>query len=191
MQDSPVYVSLEFTPNPNTLKYSVNRMLLEQGTLNFPTAADAQSKSPLAEKLFEVKGISGVMFGRDFVTITKSDEGNWDAVNQSVSKLIDDHLSRELPVAHPEALSEINEPKGTVGNSETETKIRQILDEEIRPAVAQDGGDITFDRFEDGIVYLYLQGSCAGCPSATATLKMGIEDRLKQILPEVKEVKAI
>jgi Fe-S cluster biogenesis protein NfuA len=135
-----------------------------------------------------VPGIAGVMIGRDFVTITKTDEGDWDVVHKSASEALYDHLSKNLPVF--EAGADVGGGHQGGGGA-IEGKIRDILDREIRPAVAMDGGDITFDRFEDGVVYLYLQGSCAGCPSSTATLKNGIETRLRDAIPEVREVVSI
>ncbi len=185
--DSPVYVTLEFTPNPNTLKYSVNRPLIEKGAANFLNLEDAKMRSPLAAKLFEVSGICGVMIGKGFVTVTKSEDGDWDVVHKSSSSIIEKHLNQNEPVLN--FTEEQDGHKG--GNSEIETKIRNILDEEIRPAVAMDGGDITFEKFENGTVYVYLQGACSGCPSSTATLKMGIETRLKEAIPEVVEVVAV
>ena len=185
--DQPVYVSLEFTPNPNTLKYSVNRQLLEKGTANFTSKGEADARSPLAAKLFAVNGIAGVMIGKDFVTVTKSEEGDWDAVHKTASGIIEKSLSAGEVILNEGA--SVSAPKG--GDTEAEVKIRGIIENEIRPAVAMDGGDITFEKFEDGVVYLYLQGSCAGCPSSTMTLKMGIENRLKQVVPEVKEVVSV
>ena len=187
-QNQEVYVSLEFTPNPNTLKYSVNRQLLEKGAVNIARAADAAAKSPLAQKLFGVPGICGVMIGSNFVTVTKAEEGDWDVVHKSSSEIIESHLKAGEPVVNEAALK-ADAHKG--GSTEIEKRIREILDNEIRPAVAMDGGDITFDRFDGGTVYLYMQGSCAGCPSSTATLKMGIETRLKEAIPEVVEVVAV
>lgn len=185
-----VYVSLEFTPNPNTLKYSVNRQILDKGAMNFIRKADAEAKSPLAAKLFGVEGISGVMIGKDFVTVTKTESGDWDNVHKTASTMIEEHLYNNEPVFNAGALDAQGEPTGQ-GNGAIETKIREILDNEIRPAVAMDGGDITFERFENGTVYLHLQGSCAGCPSSTITLKQGIETRLKEALPEVHEVVSV
>lgn len=187
MMNSEVYVSLEFTPNPNTLKYAVNRTLLEKGGANFTQAEDAERRSPLAARLFRVSGIVGVMLGRDFVTITKADDGDWDSVHKQCSNLILEHLKQSLPVLNEHTSSDGHKE----GSSEIEQKIMEILDLEIRPAVAADGGDITFEKYENGTVYLYLQGSCAGCPSATMTLKMGIETRLKRAIPEVQEVVSI
>ena len=185
---SDVYVSLEFTPNPNTLKYSVNRQLLDQGAVNFITKADADARSPLAAKLFAVPGISGIILGKNFVTITKTEEGDWDLVHKSSSTIIESHLSRNEAVLNEGQPLEAAHKGDT---TEIENKIREILDNEIRPAVAMDGGDITFEKFENGIVYLYLQGSCSGCPSSTATLKVGIETRLRAAIPEVQEVVSV
>lgn len=182
-----VYVSLEFTPNPNTLKYSVNRQILSQGAVNFVTKEDAEARSPLAAQLFAVPGICGVMIGKDFVTVTKTEEGDWDVVHKSSSSIIEKVLSQNEVVLIEGA--QLPAHKG--GESEIEKKIREILDQEVRPAVAMDGGDITFEKYEDGVVYLYLQGACSGCPSSTATLKMGIETRLKRDIPEIIEVVSI
>ncbi len=188
--NEPVYVSLEFTPNPNTLKYSVNRRLLQsRTTANFANAADAQKSSPLAAKLFGIPGVSGVMIGKDFVTVTKSESGDWDVVHKRTSQVLEEHLvSGEAVVNESGMAAEAHAKVASGATAAIETKIREILDQEIRPAVAMDGGDITFDRFEEGIVYLHMQGSCAGCPSSTATLKDGIESRLRDAIPEVLEV---
>jgi len=187
VDNNPVYVSLEFTPNPNTLKYVINRELLKKGAANFTQASEAKDKSPLAEKLFEVSGICGVMIGKDFVTVTKDDAGDWDSVHQSASNLIERHISAGESVL----ASDFMQVETPTGQTEAEQKIIQIINDEIRPAVAMDGGDITFEKYEDGVVYLYLQGSCSGCPSATMTLKVGIENRLKQVVPEIKEVVSV
>jgi Fe-S cluster biogenesis protein NfuA len=189
-QNNPVYVSLEFTPNPNTLKYSVNRQLLKtRTTANFGKKEDADSVSPLASKLFAIPGIRGVMIGKDFVTVTKTEEGDWDIVHKSTSQALEDHLGTDQVVVNEEGMAQEANLKASSGAfAAIETKIKEILDQEIRPAVAMDGGDITFDRFEDGIVYVHMQGSCAGCPSSTATLKDGIESRLRDAIPEVMEV---
>ena len=184
MEDSAVYVSLEFTPNPNTLKYSVNRKLLEKGAANFIAKADAEARSPLAAKLLSVAGISGVMIGRDFVTITKAEDGDWDHVHKTASETIETHLTSGEAVVVESLLNQLGNQNG----SEIEKRIQKILDDEIRPAVAMDGGDVTLDRFEDGVAYLFMQGSCAGCPSSGMTLKVGIETKIKALIPEVVEV---
>lgn len=190
MASQPVYVSLEFTPNPNTLKYSVNRQLLKtRAAANFAQAEQAAGKSPLAEKLFCVAGIRAVMIGKDFVTVTKTDDGDWDVVHKSTSQILEDHLTRDEAVVHEEKMGQT--AHSSQSSSQIEGQIKEILDQEIRPAVAMDGGDITFEKFEDGVVYLHMQGSCAGCPSSTATLKDGIETRLRDAIPEIVEVVAV
>lgn len=191
--NTPVYVSLEFTPNPNTLKYSVNRQLLQaRTTANFGNKEDAEKSSPLAAKLFAVPGIRGVMIGKDFVTVTKSEDGDWDIVHKSTSQTLEDHLnSGEVIVNEAGMVAEAHAKASSGATAAIEMKIKEILDQEIRPAVAMDGGDISFDRFEDGIVYVHMQGSCAGCPSSTATLKDGIETRLRDAIPEVLEVVSV
>lgn len=185
--EAAVEVSLEFTPNPNTLKYVVNRTLLASGAANFPTKESAE-RSPLAKRLFSVLGVTAVMVGRNFVTVTKGNEGDWEGLNRGVNDTLKDHLGKNLPVVDESVVT--SGPTGQ-GTGVIEDKIREILDREIRPAVAMDGGDITFEKFENGVVYLYLQGSCSGCPSSTATLKMGIENRLKEAIPEVQEVVSV
>jgi Fe-S cluster biogenesis protein NfuA len=186
-----VYVSLEFTPNPNTLKYSVNRELLARGAANF-TRPDQAKTSPLASKLFGVSGIAGVMIGKNFVTVTKAEDGDWESVHKSCSLIIEQHLAAgEKVLGDDHADAHAKGVSGTGADAEIERKIREILDNEIRPAVAMDGGDITFEKFENGVVYLFMQGSCSGCPSSTMTLKMGIENRLKEAIPEVQEVVSV
>ncbi|WP_224247303.1 NifU family protein [Hyalangium gracile] len=185
-----VNIQLEWTPNPSTLKYVVDRRLLSSGAVNFTNREDAEKKSPLALKLMDVKGVTAVMVGLNFVTVTKGDEGEWDELNDAVMATLDSHLGANEPVVDEEALKASRAASGVVEGS-VEQRIRDILDAEIRPAVAQDGGDITLDRFESGIVYLHMQGSCSGCPSSTATLKMGIEGRLRELIPEVTEVVSV
>lgn len=184
-----VQISLEFTPNPNTLKFVVNTRFMERGAANFLSLDQAQGKSPLAEALFKVPGVSAVMIGPNFITITKGTNGDWDIVAEQVPQTVENHLKGSLPVFSPN----YNPAQTTASTSkpedqEIERKIREILDTEIRPAVAMDGGDITFGKYEDGVVYLSLQGACSSCPSSTATLKIGVETRLKELIPEVKEV---
>src|SRR6478672_6153952 len=149
-----VNIQLEWTPNPSTLKYVVDRTLVPRGALNFTTAEAASARSPLASKLMGIEGVSGVMLGSNFVTVTKGEAGEWDVLNDAVMATLDSHLGSDEPVVAPGALEELG----------------------IRPAVMQDGGDITLDRFENGVVYLHMRGSCSGCPSSTMTLKMGIEN---------------
>lgn len=183
MSENSVSISLEFTPNPNTLKFVVNRQFMERGAANFTNVSQTE-KSPLAKRLFEIPGVAAVMIGTTFVTITKSAEGDWDVLADQVPEAVQSHLQSGKP-----ALLETWAPPASTGNeSDIEKKIKEILDNEIRPAVAMDGGDIVFGRYDDGIVYLQLQGACSSCPSSIATLKMGVEARLKETIPEVKEV---
>jgi Fe-S cluster biogenesis protein NfuA len=184
-----VNIQLEWTPNPSTLKYVVDRRLVNSGAVNITSREAAQEKSPLARKLMDIRGVTAVMIGSNFVTVTKGEEGEWDELNDAVMSTLDSHLTANEPVVDEAALAAARQA-GTGGNS-VEERIRDILDNEIRPAVAQDGGDITLDRFENGVVYLHMQGSCAGCPSSTATLKMGIEGRLRDAIPEVVEVVSV
>jgi Fe-S cluster biogenesis protein NfuA len=186
----PVNIQLEWTPNPNTLKYVVDKTLLPKGALSFNSKAVADEKSPLAQRLFDIKGVAAVMLGTNFVTVTKGDEGEWDELNDGVMLALDQHLSSEDVVVHP-AVLEAWLSAAAKGGGAIEERIREILDVEIRPSVAMDGGDISLDRFENGTVYVHMQGSCAGCPSSTATLRMGIEARLRDAIPEIIEVVAV
>ncbi|MFP2925756.1 NifU family protein [Pyxidicoccus sp. 3LG] len=186
-----VNIQLEWTPNPSTLKYVVDRKLLAGGALNFTSRDDAQVKSPLALKLMDVRGVTAVMIGSTFVTVTKGEEGEWDELNDAVMSTLDSHLTANEPVVDEAAVAAARQAVAGAEGGSVEGRIQDILDSEIRPAVAMDGGDITLDRFEDGIVYLHMKGSCAGCPSSTATLKMGIEGRLREAIPEVLEVVSV
>jgi Fe-S cluster biogenesis protein NfuA len=189
MNASEIMVDLEFTPNPNTLKYVTSVALLLAGAQNYPTRAQAEGKSELAVALFDLQGIAGVMVGKNFVTVTLNDQDSLTELNEKIISTIKTFLASGRKAVNPEAL--VSEHGGSVGGSDVESKIIDILDREIRPAVAMDGGDITFEKFQDGIVFLHMKGSCAGCPSSTATLKMGIENRLKEFIPEVTEVVAV
>lgn len=183
-----VNIQLEWTPNPSTLKYVVDRQLIPRGAFNFTSPDVAAQKSPLATRLMGVPGVVGVMIGSNFVTVTKGESGEWDEMNDAVMETLDTHLGGGEPVVNPEVLEERGAP---VAGTDVENKIREVLDNEIRPAVAMDGGDITLDRYEAGVVYLHMKGSCSGCPSSTATLKMGIESRLRELIPDVVEVVAV
>lgn len=185
-----VNIQLEWTPNPSTLKYVVDTSLLPRGAMNFVTRDVAVEKSPLAVRLFDIKGVTGVMLGTNFVTVTKGDEGEWDELNDGVMLALEKHLTDGDVVVKPEVLEAWATASAALTGGAMEQRIREILDAEIRPAVAMDGGDITLDRVENGTVYLHMQGSCAGCPSSTATLRMGIETRLKEAIPEIVEVVA-
>jgi Fe-S cluster biogenesis protein NfuA len=184
-----VNIQLEWTPNPSTLKYVVDRKLLTVGAVNITSKEQAAEKSPLAKRLMDITGVTAVMVGTNFVTVTKGEQGEWDELNDRVMDTLDSHLTANEPVVDEAAIAASRAAAGITGS--VEQRIQDILDTEIRPAVAQDGGDITLDRFEDGLVYLHMKGSCSGCPSSTATLKMGIEGRLRELIPEVLEVVAV
>jgi len=181
-----VNVTLEFTPNPDTLKYVVSQPILGRGVLDF-TSSEQAEHAPLAKRLFAVPGVKAVMLAKDFVTVTVTGQDMLGPVNTAVLTGIKEHLeSGEAIVDEDLALDQHGADDSLVAQ-----QIKAILDEQVRPAVARDGGDIVFDHFEDGIVYLELKGSCSGCPSSTATLKMGIEQHLRELIPEVLQVEAV
>jgi Fe-S cluster biogenesis protein NfuA len=181
-----MFIQTESTPNPSTLKFLPGRDVLGHGTANFPSLEEARGKSPMAEALFAVGGIVQVFLGGDFISVTKSEGRDWQTLKPQVLGAIMDHFTLGAPVMIGETDSEHTADDG--GNPEIVAQIKELLDQRVRPAVAQDGGDIVFRRFEDGVVYLAMQGACAGCPSSTATLKMGIENMLRHYIPEVQAV---
>lgn len=187
-----MFIQTEATPNPATLKFLPGRDVLGEGHVaDFPNP-EAAERSPLAIRLFAVDGVTGVFFGSDFITVTKAD-GEWQHLKPALLGAIMEHFTGGAPVLYGsdtgEAASAHAEHEGE--DAEIVREIKEVLDTRIRPAVAQDGGDITFQGFEAGIVYLNMQGSCAGCPSSTVTLKRGVENTLKHYVPEVVEVRAI
>lgn len=188
--DDILTVRTERTPNPNSLKYNLGRILLPGGSANFPTKESAE-RSPLAKRLFLVEGVVSVFLGSDFITLTKGAEVLWEDINASVAPCLEDFfesgdavLNGEDPVKEQLIGAESEDPKVL-------EKLSDIIDERVRPAVAQDGGDIVFRGFLEGVVFLEMKGACSGCPSATITLKEGVENMLKHYLPEVKEVRAL
>jgi Fe-S cluster biogenesis protein NfuA len=173
----------EITPNPHTLKFNVSEPLLPSGTINFTDKERAKS-SYLASELFAIENVLGVMVGPSFITITKAPAADWQPMVEPVTKKI-----KELIASGKELFSGVAQTAHAAGGeSEIEKKIKDILDTEIRPAVAMDGGDITFYGYDNGVVTLHLQGACSSCPSSIMTLKMGVENRLKAAIPEIKEV---
>mgnify|MGYP003850239347 CR=1 FL=1 len=184
-----MFIQTESTPNPATLKFLPGQTVLEMGTADFPSA-EAASASPLAQRIFANSGVTGVFLGNDFVTVTKAEEVEWDHIKPSILGAIMEHYQSGQPV--------MEGGRGAAGHaehsgedSEIVNQIKELLDTRVRPAVAQDGGDITFHGFDRGIVYLHMQGACAGCPSSTLTLKMGIENLLRHYIPEVTEVRPV
>lgn len=181
-----MFVQTQDTPNPNCLKFLPGVTVLESGTLDFSSPVSARG-SPLARQLFRIEGVKGVFLGRDFVTITKiDDETEWMTIKPHVYATIMDFFSSGLPVTMEEMPS--NDTEILDDDDETVAMIKELLDTRIRPTVQEDGGDILYMGFDDGIVKLKLQGSCTGCPSSTLTLKAGIENMLQFYIPEVKEV---
>lgn len=184
-----MFIQTEQTPNPATLKFLPGRAVLERGTRDFPTV-DTAHASPLAEELFRIQGVAGVFFGSDFVTVTKDDRFDWPVLKPMILAAIMDHFTAARPVVLDAGTAD-SDAQNAGSDSEVVTQIKELLETRVRPAVAQDGGDIVFRGFEDGIVMLSLKGSCAGCPSSTATLKAGIENLLKHYVPEVREVRQV
>jgi Fe-S cluster biogenesis protein NfuA len=184
-----MFIQTEETPNPATLKFLPGRDVLGKGTADFRDAESAKV-SPLAQALFTLDGVAGVFLSSDFVTVTKKEDQDWSTLKVHVLAAIMDHYLSGMPVMQEGA--QTNAASGASDlDDEVTRQIRELIEERVRPAVAQDGGDITFESFEDGIVYLQLKGSCAGCPSSTATLKSGIENMLKHYIPEVVEVRQV
>lgn len=184
-----MFIQTEQTPNPATLKFLPGRDVMADGTANFPTP-DSAGRSPLAQRLFQVEGVAGVFFGSDFVTVTKAEDKEWSLMKPAILGVIMEHFVAGKPILLEGAAAPA-EADVAVEDEEIVSQIKDLLDTRVRPAVAQDGGDIIFRGFEEGVVYLHMQGSCAGCPSSTATLKMGIENMLKHYVPEVVAVEAV
>jgi NFU1 iron-sulfur cluster scaffold homolog, mitochondrial len=182
-----VHIYLESNPNPNSLKFVVNFMLVPEGkSYDFPDMASAQG-APLALELFDTfPFVERVFYMSNFITVTKSADVEWDDIKNNIKDFIKDYIESDQPLLEEDENIEV-----AIDGSELEMKIRGILDEYIRPAVEQDGGAISFHSYEDGVVKVLLQGSCSGCPSSIFTLKAGIENLLKRFIPEVKAVEAI
>ncbi|WAJ29055.1 NifU family protein [Antarcticirhabdus aurantiaca] len=191
-----MFIQTEATPNPATLKFLPGRIVLESGTAEFREGEDAASRSGLAARLLDVDGVSGVFFGFDFITVTKAG-GDWAHLKPAILAAIMEHFMSNRPVMAASAVgsaavgAEVGEEFFAEGDEAIVATIKELLDTRVRPAVAQDGGDITFRGFRDGTVYLNMRGSCAGCPSSTATLKHGIENLLRHFVPEVESVEAM
>ena len=180
-----MFIQTEDTPNPATLKFIPGSEVMGQGTADFPDR-EAANSSPLARRLFQIDGVEAVFFGADFVTVTKSDQQEWFTLKPSILAGIMEHYASGLPVVEADSQSSDNDDED---DDDIVKQIKHLLDTRVRPAVAMDGGDIVFHDFEDGIVTLSMQGACSGCPSSTATLKMGIENMLRHYIPEVTEVR--
>ena len=186
-----MFIQTEQTPNPQTLKFLPGKVVMDEGTSFYQKINEADN-SPFARRLFALEGVQGVFFGSDFITITKGDTFEWQVMKPSVLGAIIDHFnSDDLTVEKAETKEAKNNLNTDEEDSDIVKQIKELLDTRVRPAVAMDGGDIIYHDFVDGIVYLKMQGACSGCPSSTATLKMGIENMLKHYIPEIQEVRPV
>jgi len=186
-----MFIQTETTPNPATLKFLPGCAVLKSGTLEMRDKAEAV-QSPLAERLFDIRGVGGVFLGSDFITVTKQD-GEWPQLKPAILGVIMEHFMSGAPTVVSEA-STVDSEDGEFfepADADTVTTIKELIETRVRPAVANDGGDITFRGFKDGVVYLAMKGSCSGCPSSTATLQHGIQNLLRHFVPDVVEVRPI
>ncbi|AIK96844.1 NifU family protein [Candidatus Odyssella acanthamoebae] len=182
-----MFIQTEETPNPDSLKFIPGRMVLESGTASFNQSDDC-GNSPFAKRLLSIDGITSVFFGNDFITISKKTDHDWYILKPSIIGIIMEQFVAGLPIIIDN--SEVSQST-SVDEDPIVQQIKELIDTRVRPAVAQDGGDILFHSFENGVVYLKMQGACSGCPSSTATLKSGIENMLRYYVPEVEEVRAV
>lgn len=185
-----MFIQTEATPNPATLKFLPGKVVLEQGTADFRDADSARTASPLAGRLFDIPGVTGVFFGFDFITVTK-EGGDWQHLKPAILGTIMEQFMSSQPLMLTESTGLDRDIDGEFydkADEEIVSTIKDLLETRVRPAVAQDGGDITFRGYENGTVYLNMKGACAGCPSSTATLKHGIQNLLHHFIPEVQHV---
>lgn len=188
-----MFIQTEATPNPATLKFLPGKVVIAEGTEDFRSQEQAIERSPLAARLFEISGVTGVFFGHDFVTVTK-DGPEWQHLKPAVLGTIMEHFMAGQPIMAASAAPSQGNTEGEFydeGDAEIVVTIKELLETRVRPAVAQDGGDITFKGFKDGTVFLSMKGACAGCPSSTATLKHGIQNLLRHFVPQVQQVEAV
>ncbi len=188
-----MFIQTEATPNPATLKFIPGEQVLPGTARDFRDRAAAQDASPLAARLFEIDGVAGVFLGSDFISVTKS-SGEWQHLKPALLGAIMEHFLSGAPAVTDSPAGD-GDGHNSAGDSGEDTEIvqtiKELLDTRVRPAVAQDGGDIVFHGYEQGVVYLHMRGACAGCPSSTATLRHGIENLLRHFIPEVQEVRAV
>ncbi len=185
-----MFIQTEQTPNPQTLKFLPGKVVMENGTAFFQNVEEG-ANSPFAKRLFSLDGVEGVFFGSDFITITKSQSIEWSIMKPLVLGSIMDHYNSGDETIVKDQKNNNSSLQSDEKDNDVVKQIKELLDTRVRPAVAMDGGDIIYDSFKDGIVYLHMQGACSGCPSSTATLKMGIENMLKHYVPEVQEVRPV
>ena len=184
-----MFIQTEATPTPTTLKFLPGRAVLETGTLDLRDADEA-AQSPLAERLFGVNGVSGVFFGSDFIAVTKAEAGEWQQLKPMILGAIMEHFMSGAPLLNTGSAEQSDADEFfDAADAETVATIKELIETRVRPAVANDGGDITFKGFKDGVVFLNMKGACAGCPSSTATLRHGIQNLLRHFIPDVTEVR--
>jgi len=186
-----MFIQTEQTPNPATLKFIPGRPVLDQGTADFRGADEAAGVSPLAERLFRIDNVTGVFLGPDFVSVTKQDNAEWYLLKPAILGVIMEHFTAGGAVMNAGADAPGGEQPIREEDADIVSQIKELLDTRVRPAVANDGGDIVFQSFQEGVVFLQMRGACSGCPSSTATLKMGIENMLRHYIPEVTEVRSV
>ncbi|MFA5900796.1 MAG: NifU family protein [Hyphomicrobium sp.] len=184
-----MFIQTEATPNPATLKFIPGKAVLDEGTADFTNKGEALA-SPLASRLFDIKGVRGVFLGSDFISVTKGTE-EWQHLKPMILGAIMEHFMSGAPVVAEKANDDVGATSYDPKDEGVVATIKELLETRVRPAVAQDGGDITFSAFRDGVVYLHMRGACSGCPSSTATLRHGIENLLRHFCPEVQEVQAV
>jgi len=186
-----MFIQTEVTPNPATLKFLPGKPVLESGTLDMPTK-EAASQSPLAARLFDIPNVGGVFYGSDFISVTKSD-GEWQQIKPAILGAIMEHYMSGAPLVASDApsIAGAGDEFFDAKDADTVATIKDLIETRVRPAVAGDGGDITFKGYKEGIVFLQMKGACSGCPSSTATLKHGIQNLLKHFVPEVVDIQAV
>ena len=187
-----MFIQTEATPNPATLKFIPGRVVVDGSPMEF-SSRESAARSPLAEKLFDVPGVTGVFYGSDFITVTKAN-GEWQQLKPAILGAIMEHYMSGAPlladgIAGNDEVADEEDEFFSEADADTVATIKDLIETRVRPAVANDGGDITFRGFRDGVVYLNMKGSCAGCPSSTATLQHGIQNLLKHFVPDVVEVR--
>lgn len=190
-----MFIQTEKTPNPNTMKFYPGEAVMQSGTLSFRSKDDALNVSPLAQILFEIPDVEQIFFGSDFITVTKNESADWTMLKAQVLTTVMEHYISGRPVMNGQEVKKpanYNQADTSADeDSEIVKQIKELIDTRVRPAVAEDGGDIVYQGFKEGVVYLELHGSCSGCPSSTITLKNGIENMLKHYIPEVISVEAV
>ena len=184
-----MYIQTQETPNPNTLKFIPGVEVIKKGSYHFDKVDDDYLRSPLAKELFKIEGIRSVFFGRDFISITKEKKVKWEKIKSDVLPELVDHFIAGIPIVEEKEF--VSKKVKKKKHSKVEEQIIELINTRVRPAVAGDGGDIIYEKFENGVVYLKLQGACSNCPMSSMTLKHGIENMLKHHIPEIESVESV